>query len=139
MGLNNTLMAVGVEYVSWEITFFDRYDTKSFVLDVQGDFDNEQDAIDEVVREYDIYVDKNNYGQMYYNGNPVEVSDAKRVIEHRRFKKGGGVGDLFSMSKTCINDEGQISEMVIAENVSVDEFNNLFSDKGYRKVWMINH
>ena len=85
----------GVEYVSWEITFFDRYDMQSFVLDVQGDFDNEQDAIDEAVREYDIYVDDDNYGQMYYNGNPVDATDAKRVTEYRKFIKGGGVGEKF--------------------------------------------
>jgi hypothetical protein len=57
-------------------------------------------------------------GEAYKNGGSTYAS--------------GGV-DLFSMSKT-INDRGQISEMVIAENVSVDEFNKLFSDKGYRKV-----
>jgi hypothetical protein len=94
LGMGKYANGGGVEYVSWEITFFDDYDTQSFVLDVQGDFDNEQDAIDEVVREYDIYVDKDNYGQMYYNGNPVDVSDAKRVIEHRKFKEGGGVEGL---------------------------------------------
>ena len=57
-----------------------------------------------------------------------------RPYQHKgmRFSEGGGV-DLFSMSKTII-DRGQISEIVIAENVSVDEFNKLFSDKGYRKV-----
>ena len=61
--------------------------------------------------------------------------------EMYEYKNGGGVNryddggrvDLFSMSK-LINNRGQISEMVIAENVSVDEFNKLFSDKGYRKV-----
>ena len=49
------------------------------------------------------------------------------------FDNGGGVGDdLFSMSKTII-ENGKITEMVIAENVSVNEFNKLFSDKGYEK------
>jgi hypothetical protein len=84
----------GVEDVSWEITFFDRYNMESFVIDVQGDFDNEEDAINQVVKDYDIYIDENNYGQMYWNGNPIDVSDAKRVTEYRKFAGGGGVEDL---------------------------------------------
>jgi hypothetical protein len=83
----------GVEYVSWEITFFDRYNMESFVLDVQGDFDNEEDAINQLVKDYDIYIDENNYGQMYWNGNPIDVSDAKRVTEYRKFDEGGAVDE----------------------------------------------
>jgi len=76
------------------------------------------------------------YTSLQFPNGSVSTYSTREVepFEHydNRFSEGGGV-DLFSMSKT-INDRGQISEMVIAENVSVDEFNKLFSDKGYRKV-----
>lgn len=70
------------------------------------------------------------YLSLLYNVDYSYVYDL--WLSSVNYAQGGGV-DLFSMSKT-INDEGQISEMVIAENVSVEEFNKLFSDKGYRKV-----
>ena len=70
--------------------------------------------------------------QEFIDRNATKNPFIQKGIIVKLFSNGGGV-DLFSMSKT-INDKGQISEMVIAENVSVDEFNKLFSDKGYRKV-----
>jgi hypothetical protein len=54
--------------------------------------------------------------------------------EGGKYAKGGKVGDRFSMSKT-ISEGGQPVEMVIAENVGVKEFDKLFSDKGYKKVY----
>jgi DNA repair protein RadC len=51
--------------------------------------------------------------------------------KHQVFAEGG---EVFSMSKTILED-GKLTEMVIAENVTVKEFDKLFSDKGYRKVY----
>jgi hypothetical protein len=62
--------------------------------------------------------------EMWKAVNPNEWQQA--------YAEGGGVGDTFSMSK-MIMDNGKFIEMVIAENVSVAEFEKLFSDKGYEK------
>ena len=75
---------------------------------------------------------------VYYNykersKNPKMIRTIFEEEYFEDFDNGGGVGDdLFSMSKTII-ENGKITEMVIAENVSVNEFNKLFSDKGYEK------
>lgn len=64
-----------------------------------------------------------------------ELDSLSELWGKSKYANGGGVDgkDLFSMSKT-IMENGKIVEMVIAENVSVKEFNKLFADTGYRKV-----
>jgi hypothetical protein len=50
-----------------------------------------------------------------------------------KFDNGGSIDDKFSMSKLT-RENGKFVEMVIAENVTVGEFEKMFNDKGYRKV-----
>jgi hypothetical protein len=74
-------------------------------------------------------------GQIYF-GDKTNLQDEWEMrqtdLSDMTYAEGGGVGDTFSMSK-MIMDNGKFIEMVIAENVSVAEFEKLYSDKGYEK------
>ena len=74
------------EDISWDITIRDEYDNETFEINVRGYFENEEDAIKQAIKDYDIYVDESDYGKMYWNGNEITIYGAKK-----NYKKGGNV------------------------------------------------
>ena len=74
------------EDISWDITIRDEYDNETFEINVRGYFENEEDAIKQAIKDYDIYVDESDYGKMYWNGNEITIYGAKK-----NYKKGGMV------------------------------------------------
>ena len=119
--------------------------TYSAVVSIEGyevdgqEFKNKQNAeigIEELKEKTNFYLVR---GKRFGQGKRVENEKILRkyqngggVGERNNYAEGGGVGDTFSMSK-MIKDNGKFIEMVIAENVSVAEFEKLYSDKGYEK------
>ena len=65
-------------------------------------------------------------------GKRASEDELEEIVLEDEYAEGGGVGDVFSLSKT-IMENGRFIEMVIAENVSVADFKRLFTEKGYIK------
>lgn len=77
--------------------------------------------------------DKTYLGYVYSNEKGKEIELVPRTNKKGdTFEEGGDVS-YFSMSKT-VNDNGHISSMVIAENVTIDDFEENFKNRGYEKV-----
>ena len=74
------------EDISWDITIRDEYENETFEINVRGYFENEEDAIKQAIKDYNIYVDESDYGKMYWNGNEITIYGAKK-----NYKKGGMV------------------------------------------------
>jgi hypothetical protein len=74
------------EDISWDITIHDEYDFETFEINVRGYFENEEDAIKQAIKDYDIYVDESDYGKMYWNEHEITIFGAKK-----NYKKGGNV------------------------------------------------
>lgn len=90
------------EDISWDITIRDVYENEIFEINVRGYFENEEDAIKQAIKDYDIYVDESDYGQMYWNGNKITIYGAKK-----NYKKGGSIGFKGLSNKVASNYEGK--------------------------------
>ena len=74
------------EDISWDIFIRDEYDNETFEINVRGYFENEEDAIKQAIKDYDIYIDESDYDKMYWNGNEITIYGAKK-----NYKKGGKI------------------------------------------------
>lgn len=88
------------EDISWDITIRDEYDNETFEINVRGYFENEEDAIKQAIKDYDIYIEES--GKMYWNGNEITIYGAKK-----NYKKGGSIGFKGLSNKVASNYEGK--------------------------------
>ena len=83
----------GGEDISWDVTFYDRDNSEQFVVNVRGDFENEEDAIKRAIYENNVFVDDTQYGTMYWGQNEVDVYGAKRNYDKPTFVRFGTYGE----------------------------------------------
>ena len=88
------------EDISWDITIRDVYENEIFEINVRGYFENEEDAIKQAIKDYDIYIEES--GKMYWNGNEITIYGAKK-----NYKKGGSIGFKGLSNKVASNYEGK--------------------------------
>ena len=107
------------EDISWDITIRDEYDNETFEINVRGYFENEEDAIKQAIKDYDIYVDESDYGKMYWNGNEITIYGAKK-----NYKKGGKV------KRDTLNVLNELYDLK-NEGVTEVQLNGFYESIGY--------
>ena len=119
------------EDISWDIFIFDEYDAENFEINVRGYFENEEDAIKQAIKDYDIYIDESDYGKMYWNGNWITIYGAKK-----NYKKGGEVGEYAKggeMSFSASEQQNWSKKKSFMYDLYVSHSNDLVDLKEYLK------
>jgi len=119
------------EDISWDIFIRDEYDNENFEINVRGYFENEEDAIKQAIKDYDIYVDESDYGKMYWNGNEISIYGAKK-----NYKKGGEVGEYAKggeMSFSASEQQNWSKKKSFMYDLYVSHSNDLVDLKEYLK------
>lgn len=119
------------EDISWDIFIRDEYDAENFEINVRGYFENEEDAIKQAIKDYDIYVDESDYGKMYWNGNEITIYGAKK-----NYKKGGEVGEYAKggeMSFSASEQQNWSKKKSFMYDLYVSHSNDLVDLKEYLK------
>jgi hypothetical protein len=109
------------EDISWDIFIRDEYDAENFEINVRGYFENEEDAIKQAIKDYDIYVDESDYGKMYWNGNEITIYGAKK-----NYKKGGSIDE-----QTYIDLFEDYENIPAEVQMILDEYSESFEDGDY--------